>query len=47
MSEFIAAVAGKLKHIHSSLQAETEACAAATKGAASLGFHRVVFESDC
>jgi hypothetical protein len=47
MGEFIAAAAGKLKHIRSALQAETEACTATTEGAATLGFHRVVFESDC
>jgi hypothetical protein len=29
------------------LQAETEACAAVVEGAAALGLHRVVFESDC
>jgi ribonuclease HI len=44
--DFIAAAAGKLRHLHDALQAETEACVAATEGAAALGLHRVVFESD-
>jgi ribonuclease HI len=44
--EFIAAAAGKLRHLHDALQAETEACVAATEGAAALGLHRVIFESD-
>jgi hypothetical protein len=44
---FIAAATGKLRHIGSALQAETEACAAAVEGAAALGLHRIVFESDC
>jgi hypothetical protein len=39
--------AGKLRHIRTVLQAETETCAAATEGAAALGLHRLVFESDC
>jgi ribonuclease HI len=47
IGEFIAAAAGKLRHIGSALQAETEACAAAVEGAAALGLHRIVFESDC
>jgi hypothetical protein len=46
--EFFAAATGKLRHISSALQAETEACAAAIEGAAALlGLHRIVFESDC
>jgi ribonuclease HI len=44
--EFIAAAAGKLRHLHDALQAETGACVAATEGAAALGLHRVIFESD-
>jgi ribonuclease HI len=44
--EFIAAAAGKLRHLHDALQAEAEACVAATEGAVALGLHRVVFESD-
>jgi ribonuclease HI len=44
--EFIAAAAGKLRHLHDALQAETEACAAAVEGAAALGLNRVIFESD-
>ncbi|KAM0915505.1 hypothetical protein ACQ4PT_010803 [Festuca glaucescens] len=44
--DFIAAAAGKLRHLRDALQAEAKACAAATEGAAALGLHRVVFESD-
>ena len=44
--EFIAAAAGKLKHLKDALQAEAEAGVAAVEGAAMLGFHRVQFESD-
>ena len=44
--EFIAAAAEKLKHLRNALQAETEACPAATEGASALGLHRVIFESD-
>jgi ribonuclease HI len=44
--EFIAAAARKLRHLHDALQAEAEACVAATEGAVALGLHRVVFESD-
>jgi hypothetical protein len=43
--DFIAAAAGKLKHVRHALQAETEACVAAVEGAAALGLHRIVFES--
>jgi ribonuclease HI len=45
--EFIAAGAGKLRHLRSALQAETEACVAAIEGAELLGINRVEFESDC
>jgi ribonuclease HI len=44
--EFVAAEAGKLRHLRSALQAETEALVAAVEGAAALGLNRVVFESD-
>ncbi|KAK1628050.1 hypothetical protein QYE76_002365 [Lolium multiflorum] len=44
--EFVAAAAGKLRHLHDALQAEAEACVAAIEGAEALGLHRVVFESD-
>jgi phage tail protein X len=40
---FITAVAGKLQHLRSALQAETEACVAANEGAAALGLHRIIF----
>jgi hypothetical protein len=40
--DFVAAAAGKLQYIRSTLQAETEACAA-VEGAVVLGLHRVVF----
>jgi hypothetical protein len=41
--DFIAAAAGKLRHLRDALHAEAEACVAATEGAAALGLHRVVF----
>jgi hypothetical protein len=44
--EFVAAAAGKLRHLRSALQAETEACVAAVEGAVALGLNRVVFELD-
>jgi hypothetical protein len=44
--EFVAAAAGKLRHLHDALQAEAEACVATIEGAEALGLHRVVFESD-
>jgi hypothetical protein len=43
---FIAAAAGRLKNPSDALQAEVEACVAASEGAATLGLNRVVFESD-
>jgi ribonuclease HI len=45
--EFIAAAAGKLRHLRSAFQAEAEACIAATEGGEALVLSRVVFESDC
>jgi ribonuclease HI len=45
--EFVAAAAGKLRHLRSALQAEAEACVAAVEGAEALGLHRIIFESDC
>jgi ribonuclease HI len=45
--EFIAAAAGKLRHLRDALQAEAEACVMVTEGAAAMGLHRVIFESDC
>uniref|UniRef100_A0ACD5WHE3 Uncharacterized protein n=1 Tax=Avena sativa TaxID=4498 RepID=A0ACD5WHE3_AVESA len=45
--EFIAAAIGKLRHLRSALQAETEACVAAIEGAEALGLNRIIFESDC
>jgi hypothetical protein len=36
-------VAGKLQHLRSALQSETEACVAANEGAAALGLHRIIF----
>ena len=44
--EFVAAAAGKLRHLRNALQAEAEACVAATEGAVALGLNRVIFESD-
>jgi ribonuclease HI len=44
--EFVAAAAGKLRHLRSALQAETEALVAAVEGAAALSLNRVIFESD-
>ena len=45
--EYIAAAAGKLRYLKDALQAEAEACVAATEGASALGLNRVIFESDC
>jgi hypothetical protein len=41
--EFVAAAAGQLKNLRDSLQAEAEACVAASEGAAALGLNRVIF----
>ena len=41
--EFIAAAAGKLRHLRDALQAETEACVAAIEGAVALGLNRDIF----
>ena len=45
--QFVAAAAGKLSNVKDALTAESEACVAAVEGAAELGLHRVIFESDC
>ena len=45
--QFIAAAAGKSHNCRDALQAEAEACVAAVEGAATIGLHRVQFESDC
>ena len=45
--EFIAAAAGSLLHVKDAFQAEAEACNAAVEGAAAIGLHRLIFESDC
>ncbi|KAK1682547.1 hypothetical protein QYE76_043395 [Lolium multiflorum] len=41
--EFVAAAAGKLRHLRSALQAEAEACVAAVEGAEALGLHMTIF----
>ena len=44
---FVAAAAGKISNVKDALAAEAEACVAAAQGAAELGLHRVILESDC
>ena len=44
--QFVGAAAGKLHHIRDALHVEAEACLAAIEGAAAIGLHRVILESD-
>ena len=44
--EFIAAYAGKLDYLISSLQAEATACNKAIEAASEMGLHQAIFESD-
>ena len=45
--QFVAAASGKLNNVKDALAAEAEACVAAVEGAAAIGLHRVILESDC